>query len=46
MEYDYSKLDKRKMTGDGSLMEERRNVLADLLEISFSRKSWSFRDRK
>jgi galactokinase len=34
---------KRKITTNGSLMEESKNVLADLLEISFSRKSWNFR---
>jgi hypothetical protein len=28
---------------NGSVFEEQKNVLADLLEISFSKKSWNFR---
>lgn len=36
----------RKSTVNGSLIEDRKNVLADLLEISFSRKSWNFRGDK
>lgn len=35
--------EKRKSTVNGSILEDRKNALADLLEISFSRKSWNFR---
>jgi hypothetical protein len=39
--------ERRKPTENGSLMvEDSKNVLADLLEISFSRKSWNFRADK